>query len=188
LVSVDVTDETFYTDVVQRSHDQPVVVDFWADWCAPCKALTPVLEQEVAARDGQIALAKVDVDANPQLADHYNVRSIPAVKAFREGRVVSEFTGAQSALSVSRFLDELLAPRVRLVDELREAGEEPEIVAALDSSDFEAALAVLLARAQTGDGEARDRARKLMVRIFEELGQDDPLATRYRRQLATALY
>ena len=185
---MDVTDATFYTDVVQRSHELPVVVDFWADWCAPCKALTPVLEQEVAARDGQIVLAKVDVDANPQLADHYNVRSIPAVKAFREGRIVSEFTGAQSAPSVARFLDELLAPRVRLVDELRETGEDPEVVAALDSDDFEGALALLLERVQTGDENARERARQLMVRIFEELGQDDPLATRYRRRLATALY
>jgi len=185
---MDVTDETFYTDVVQRSHEVPVVVDFWADWCAPCKALTPVLEQEVAARDGRVVLAKVDVDANPTLADHYSVRSIPAVKAFREGQVVSEFTGAQSAPSVARFLDELLAPRLRLVDELREAGEEPELVAALDVDDFEGALALLLERARSGDDASRERARQLMVRIFGELGQDDPLATSYRRQLATTLY
>jgi putative thioredoxin len=185
---MDVTDETFYTDVVQRSHDVPVVVDFWAEWCAPCKALTPVLEQEVAARDGRVVLAKVDVDSNPQLADHYNVRSIPAVKAFREGRIASEFTGAQSAPSVARFIDELLAPRVRLADELREAGDDPDVVSALDADDFERALALLLERVQTGDDGARERARQLMVRIFQELGQDDPLATSYRRRLATALY
>src|SRR5438477_11959160 len=148
---MDVTDQTFYTDVVQRSHEVPVVVDFWAEWCAPCKALGPVLEAEVVGRGGRVELAKLDVDANPQLADHYGVRSIPAVKAFREGRVVAEFTGAQSAPSVARFIDELLEPRVRLVDELRETGGDPEVVSALDSDDFERALALLLERVQTGD-------------------------------------
>src|SRR5439155_6216381 len=97
---MDVTDETFYTDVVERSHERPVVVDFWAEWCAPCRMLGPVLESEIEARDGRVELAKVDVDANPQLAAHYDVRGIPAVKAFRDGRVVAEFVGAQSRPSV----------------------------------------------------------------------------------------
>jgi len=110
------------------------------------------------------------------------------VKAFRDGRVVAEFTGAQSAPSVARFLDDLLVPRVALADELREAGEEPEVLAALEAEDYERALELLLDRARSGDDEERERARQLMVRIFEELGQDDPLATRYRRQLATALF
>src|SRR5262249_48052536 len=108
--SMDVGEDTFYVDVLQRSHDVPVVVDFWADWCGPCKALTPVLEGEVAARDGQVELAKVDVDANPQLAAHYEVRGIPAVKAFRNGRVVAEFVGAQPRPMVESFLDGLLGP------------------------------------------------------------------------------
>jgi thioredoxin-like negative regulator of GroEL len=110
------------------------------------------------------------------------------VKAFRNGRVVSEFVGAQSRPSVSAFLDALLGPTQleRVLEELRAAGDQPDVLAALEAGDHARALDLLLV--QIEDADRRERARELMVAIFGELGQDDPLATQYRRRLATALY
>src|SRR4249919_1323370 len=122
---IDVTEQDFEREVVERSRELPVVVDFWAEWCGPCRMLTPVLEREIEARSGQVELAKVDVDANPVLAEEYGVRGIPAVKAFRNGRVVSEFVGVQSPQAVAAFLDALTEPTEaeQLLARLRESGE-----------------------------------------------------------------
>jgi putative thioredoxin len=184
------TEEDFEREVVERSHDVPVVVDFWADWCAPCKVLGPVLEREAEARDGRVVLAKVDVDANQELANRYDVRGIPAVKAFRNGRVVSEFTGAVPPTRVAQFFDELTEPSEasRLVDELRAEGEWPEVLAAIDEEDYDRAFELLLERLEDADPDERERIRRLMVALFQDLGQEDPVAARYRRRLAATLY
>ena len=175
---MDVTEKTWEQEVIRRSDEQPVVVDFWAEWCQPCKVLTPVLEEAVKDRD--VALAKVDVEANKQLADEYDISGIPAVKAFKNGRVVSEFVGAKSRTSVEAFLDELTKPPV--ADTL----SDEEIVAALRQRDYERAFEILLGRA--ADPEQRDEARKLMVQLFGELGHDDPLSIAYRKRLAALVY
>ena len=187
---VDVTEETFERDVVERSRERPVVADFWADWCGPCHALAPVLEREVTEREGAVELVKIDVDANQGLARRFGVSGIPAVKAFRDGRVVAEFTGVRSPASVAAFLDELLAPprADALVEELRAAGELPEVVAALDAGDTAGALERILDAVPTASAEERGRLREVAVALFERLGHDDPVTVGYRRRLATALY
>jgi putative thioredoxin len=105
---MDVTKDTFQRDVIERSHELPVVLDFWAAWCGPCRALGPALEAEVAKRSGKVELAKVDIDAEQPLASRYGIRSLPTVAVFRDGKPVTGFVGAQPAAAIGRFLDEAI--------------------------------------------------------------------------------
>jgi putative thioredoxin len=124
-----VTDADFDERVLRRSEEVPVLVDFWADWCQPCHMLAPVIEKAVAAHDGKVELAKLDVDANQATAARYGVRGLPTVKAFRDGRVASEFTGAQPPPVVTRFVDELVPSEA---EELVESGDEASLRRALE--------------------------------------------------------
>jgi putative thioredoxin len=125
------------------------VVDFWADWCGPCKALSPALEAAAASREGKIELVKVDVDANQQLAALYRVQGIPNVKVFRDGEVVDEFTGALPPAKVEAFFDKFVASRA---DDLLAAGDELSLREAAELEPQRADVAVALATARLGRG------------------------------------
>ena len=161
----DVTDATFARDVLDRSAQVPVVVDLWAEWCGPCRTLGPILEKVVAETDGKVALAKVDIDSNPQVAASFAVKSIPAVFAISGGKVVDQFIGALPEAAVREFVAGL-APAQTEADRLTALGDEASLRAALDIQHDHPGAVVALAELLAGRGEG-DEALTLLTRVPE---------------------
>jgi putative thioredoxin len=180
-VIVDVAQADFQAQVIDRSHELPVVVDFWAQWCAPCRQLTPALEKAATAREGKVVLAKVDTDANPDVSRSFGIQGIPAVKAFRDGRVVSEFVGAQPPPVVERFFDALVPSEA---EALVAAGDEASLRRALEIEPGRADAAAALARLLHARGE-REAALELVEPIAGSFAAE-ALAARIRLESAPA--
>jgi putative thioredoxin len=161
--------DTFTTDVIEASHRKPVVVDFWAPWCGPCHQLSPILERVAAQHADEVAFVKLDVDQAPAISQRYGIQGIPAVKAFRDGRVIAEFTGVQPEAKVAAFFSALLPSQA---DQLvRAAGavdsdEERERLLAqaveLDRGHRDAVLGLAAVHAERGE---HDEARSLLARL-----------------------
>jgi len=160
----DVNESAFDAEVIERSRQVPVVVDFWAAWCGPCRVLGPIIEREVAALGGRVELVKVDTDANPNLAARYDIRGIPAVKAFVGGEVAREFVGVQSAEFLRRWLAELapspakqaLAAAAALARQGDRAGAEAAYRALLGDAEVGGVAAIALADVLLDAGRADD--------------------------------
>ena len=166
-MAIDVTDATFQTEVIERSKSAAVVVDLWAEWCGPCRTLGPILEKTTDATDGEVVLVKVNVDENPQISQAFQVQSIPAVYALKDGQVVDGFVGAYPEHVVEQFIGSL-----RPSDEEREltgliaAGDEASLRAALDKEPGNETAVLALAELLVEKGEP-DEALALLARIPE---------------------
>ncbi|MDH3755528.1 MAG: thioredoxin [Acidimicrobiia bacterium] len=166
---VDVTDATFAAEVLDRSKTTPVVVDLWAPWCGPCKTLGPIIEKVVAATNGQVTLAKVNVDENPQTAQAFKAQSIPAVHAIKNGEVVDSFIGAQPEAKVQEFVNLLLGGgNDAEVEALLAAGDIESLQRALDLAPENEAVVCAVAEFMIAQGDT-DGAIELLGRIPESL-------------------
>ena len=150
-MAIDVTDATFQKEVIEKSMVTPVIIDLWAQWCGPCKTLGPILEKLTAATKGQVILAKVDVDTCPQVAQAFQVQSIPAVYAMKDGKIVDGFVGAQSEHVVEQFIKNLLPEQVVVdVKALLAKGDEASLRQALEAEPTNENVVVALADLLTG--------------------------------------
>jgi putative thioredoxin len=164
---VDVTDATFMQDVIERSKEVPVVVDLWAPWCGPCRTLVPILDEVVDAKDGDVVLAKVNVDENPQVSQAFRVQGIPAVFGLRNGKVIDSFVGAQGKDAVQAFVDGLLPTAEEgEVARLLALGDIPSLRLALELDPANEEVTLALASAFVDDDRA-DEALELLNRIPE---------------------
>lgn len=169
---IEVTDATFATEVLERSKSIPVVVDFWAPWCGPCRVLGPVIEKVTAELQGQVILAKLNTDENPRVATQFRIQGIPAVKAFRNGRVIGEFTGAYPEPQVRQFFQQVVTaaapPEVSPGEEMLEkgdmAGAETYYRGVLEKTkdDPDAIVGLAIVLLERGD---REGAEELLDRI-----------------------